>query len=83
MSIFRAGAEILGDLGWGIIKNSGRAIYGGGQTVLGMVSEDEELIESGVRNLGKGAVGLTFGFVNKSLNGDSSEDESEDIDLEL
>ncbi len=82
MIIIKAGTELLSDLGWGIIKNSGRILYGGGQAVVGMVTEDEELVENGVRNLAKGAGGLSLGLVKKAINGDESEDGNEDIDLE-
>jgi hypothetical protein len=47
-----------------------------------MVTEDEELLENGVRNLAKGAGGLSLGLVKKAINGDESEDGNEDIDLE-
>lgn len=83
MSIFRAGTELLGDLGWGIIKNSGRVIYGGGQAIVGMVTEDEELVENGVKNLAKGAGGLSLSLVKKAANEDSSDDDNEDSNLDL
>ena len=78
MNLFRSGAELLGDVGFGVIKNSGRFLYGTGQAVVGFVSEDEELIGQGVKNLGKGAMGLGFHAARKLADEDSSEGEIDD-----
>jgi hypothetical protein len=83
MGIFKAGAELLGDLGFAVVKNSGRVLYGTGQAVIGAVSEDEELIEQGVKNLGKGAMGLGFHAAKNFVGGDSSEDDIENNDIDL
>jgi hypothetical protein len=83
MSLFSQGAELIGDLGFRVIKNSGKVIYGAGQAVVGLVSEDEELIENGVKNLGQGAVGLSIALVTKAIKGDSSDDDSDDNDLDV
>lgn len=83
MSLFSQGAELIGDLGFRVIKNSGKVIYGAGQAVVGLVSEDEELIENGVKNLGDGAVGLSIGLVAKAIKGDSSDDDSDDNNLDV
>jgi hypothetical protein len=82
MSIFRVGTELLGDLSLGIIKNSSKVIYGGGQAIVGMVTENDELVENGVKNLGNGAFGLSIGLVQKAITGDNSEDENQNIDLD-
>ncbi len=74
MSLFSAGMDLLDNVGWRVIKGSGKLIYGGGQTVLGMVSEDGELVERGVKNLGSGAFSLTVGLVKNTINGDSGDD---------
>lgn len=83
MSLFSQGAELIGDLGFRVIKNSGKVLYGAGQSVVGLVSEDEELIAKGFENLGQGAVGLSIGLVNKAIKGDSSDDDSDDNDLDV
>ena len=83
MSLFSQGAELIGDLGFRVIKNSGKVIYGAGQSLVGLVSEDEELIANGVKNLGDGAVGLSIGLVTKAIKGDSSDDDSDDNDLDV
>lgn len=80
MSLFSAGAELLGNVGWGVIKGSGKLIYGSGQAIIGMVAEDDELVEQGVKNVGTGAFGLTVGLVKNAIKGDSEEYENEDID---
>ncbi|MEA5621256.1 hypothetical protein VB711_25975 [Cronbergia sp. UHCC 0137] len=83
MSLFSQGAELIGDLGFRVIKNSGKVLYGAGQSIVGIVSEDEELIANGVKNLGDGAVGLSIGLVAKAIKGDSSDDDSDDNDLDV
>lgn len=84
MKILQSGIELLGNIGFGVIKNSGRCLYGSGQTVIGIVSEDDELIEQGVKNLGKGAMGLTIHAVKEIITGNSQEDElaNDDVDLD-
>ena len=81
-SIFKVGTELVGDLGWKIVKNSGKVIYGSGQAIIGIVTEDEELVEHGVKNLGHGAFGLSVGLVKKAIVGDNSEEDNQDIDLD-
>lgn len=83
MRILQSGIELVGDVGFGVIKNSGRLLYGGGQAVLGIVSEDDELIEQGVKNLGRGAVGLTIHTARQIITGDSDEDEADNADVDL
>ena len=83
MSLFSQGAELIGDLGFRVIKNSGKVLYGAGQSIVGIVSEDEELIANGVKNLGDGAVGLSIGLVAKAIKGDSSDDDSDDNDWDV
>ena len=84
MKILQSGIELLGNVGFGVIKNSGRCLYGGGQAVIGIVSEDDELVEQGVKNLGRGAMGLTIHTARKIITGDSQEDEltNDDIDTD-
>lgn len=82
MNIFKFGADFIGDVGFGIIKNSAKMIYGGGEAIVGMVTEDNELVESGVKKLGGGAVGLGSVVIKKAINGDESENENEDIDVD-
>lgn len=75
MKILQSGIELVGNIGWGVIKNSGRCLYGGGQAVVGMVSEDDELIGQGVNNIGRGAMGLTIHAAKEIFTGNSQEDE--------
>ncbi len=79
MNLLKLGTEFVGDVGFGVIKNSGRLIYGGGQAIIGMVTEDGELVENGVKNFGHGAFGLTVGVVKQAVGGDNSEDGDDDI----
>jgi hypothetical protein len=82
MRLFSAGAELLGNVGWGVIKGSGKLIYGSGQAIIGMVAEDNELVEQGVKNVGSGAFGLTVGLVKNAIKGDGGDDEGEDFDVD-
>ncbi|MBE9044680.1 hypothetical protein IQ255_09720 [Pleurocapsales cyanobacterium LEGE 10410] len=83
MNILQSGIEVLGNVGFGVIKNSGRLLYGSGQTVIGIVSENDELTEQGVKNLGRGAMGLTIHAAKEIITGDSHEDELENDDIDL
>jgi hypothetical protein len=83
MKIWQSGIELLGDVGLGVIKNSGRLLYGTGQALVGVVSEDDELIEQGVKNLGSGAMGLSFHAARQFIAGDSGEAEVETNDSDL
>jgi hypothetical protein len=82
MKLFQVVAESIGEVGFGVIKNSGRMIYGGGQAIVGMVTENDELVENGVKNLGRGTFGLSIGLVQKVITGNNSEDENQDIDVD-
>lgn len=83
MSLFSQGAELIGDLGFRVIKNSGKVLYGAGQSIVGLVSEDEELIANGVKNLGEGAVGLSIGLVTNAIKGDNSDNSDDSDEIEL
>ncbi|NJL10504.1 MAG: hypothetical protein HC836_49605 [Richelia sp. RM2_1_2] len=83
MGIFKFAADFVGDVGFGVIKKSSRIVWGGGQAVLGMVSQDEELVEKGLKNAGQGAVGLAYTLLLKNQNGDDSETDGEDIDVDV
>lgn len=78
MGLFTAGAELIGEVGFRVVKNSAKVVYGGGQTILGVVSEDEELIAQGIKNVGTGGLGLTIG----AFMGDDESDDYEDIDMD-
>ena len=84
MKILQSGIELLGNVSFGVVKNSGRLLYGSGQAVIGLVSEDDELIEQGVKNLGRGAIGLTVHTAKEIITGNSQEDEiaNDDVDLD-
>ncbi len=84
MNLFSAGAELLGNVGFRVIKGSSKLIYGGGQAVVGMVSENDELVEQGLKNAGDGAFGLTVGLVKNAFKGDSGDsgDDSDGFDVD-
>lgn len=82
MKLLQSGIELVGNVGWGVVRNSGRCLYGGGQAVVGMVSEDDELIGQGLKNIGRGAVGLTLHTAKTIITGNSCEDETENIDVD-
>ncbi len=81
MSIFGAAADLVGDIGLGVIKHSGRVILGGGQTLLGVITEDEELIGDGIGKIGKGALGLGSCVLRNAVLGDDSDDDDQMTDL--
>lgn len=83
MGIFKIAADFVGDVGFGVIKKSSRIIWGGGQAIVGMISEDDELVEQGLKNAGEGAVGLVSTLVMKEINGDDSETDGQDIDVDV
>lgn len=77
MSIFGAAADLIGDIGFSVIKNSGRIALGGGKTILGVVTEDEELIGEGIGQIGKGAFYIASSAVGKAVfdNDDADDDQ--------
>jgi hypothetical protein len=79
MSIFSAAFDFVGDVGFGVIKNSGRIAFGGGKAILGVVTEDETLIAEGLETMGQGAVGLGVAVTTNAIRGEDSE-EDETID---
>lgn len=81
MNIIRV-AGFLGNVGFGVIKNSGRILQRAGQAVVGIVTESDELVESGVKNMGRGTLGLGIGGGMKKLRGEKS-DEDSDVDVDL
>ena len=83
MSIFKVAADFVGDVGFGVIKQSGRIVWGGGQAIVGMVSQDDELVEQGLKNAGQGTVGLVSSLVIRNINGDDSETDTEEINVDV
>lgn len=83
MSLFRVATNFVGDVGFGVIKQSSRIVWGGGQAIVGMVSQDDELLEQGIKNAGKGTVGLVSSLVMKNIDGDDSETDTEEIDVNV
>lgn len=83
MSLFRAATNFVGDVGFSVIKQSSRIVWGGGQTIVGMVSQDDELIEQGLKKAGKGTVGLVSCLIIKNIDGDNSETDGEDINVDV
>ncbi|MEL7006440.1 MAG: hypothetical protein AAFN93_27485 [Bacteroidota bacterium] len=79
MSLFRAAADLVGDVGFGVIKNTSRIAIGGGQAILGVVTEDEDLIASGLGKVGKGVICLGGSALLGS--GDDDDDDSDLFDL--
>lgn len=82
MKIFNAGAEVIGKVGFGVIKNSFRTVYGGGQALVGVLTESEDLVEQGIRNTGRGVAGLGANLIVKSISEGTSED-IEEFDYEV
>ena len=83
MSLFKAATNFVGDVGFRVIKQSGRIAWGGGQAIVGMVSQDDELLEQGLKNAGKGTVGLVSSLLIKNIDGDNSETDGEDINVDV
>ncbi len=81
MNLLKAGSDLVGDLGFKVIKNSGRVVWGGGQMILGAVSDNDELVEKGLKNTGKGALGLGIGLLGKNKDDDDLESDCEGIDI--
>jgi hypothetical protein len=79
MSIFSAAVDLVGDVGFGVIKNSGRLIFGTSKALLGVVTEDEDLIAEGIEGIGSGALGLGGAILRENVLGDNSDDDSLDI----
>lgn len=78
MSLFRAAAGIVGDIGFGVIKHTGRMAIGGGKAIVGVIIEDEEMIENGLKGVANGTLGLGLTLTRKALTGDPDSEESED-----
>jgi hypothetical protein len=82
MSLFQIGEEIVGNLGFGTVKNLGKVVWGTGQAVIGMVNDDSELLEAGIKNVGRGGIGLGIGAIAKTLGGNPDEEnEIDNVDL--
>jgi hypothetical protein len=83
MSLFKVATNFVGDVGFSVIKQSSRIAWGGGQAIVGMVSQDDELIEQGLKKAGKGTLGLVSCLVMKNIDGDNSETDGEEIDVNV
>ncbi|MBD1855495.1 MULTISPECIES: hypothetical protein [Leptolyngbya] len=79
MSIFSTVSNLVGDIGFGVIRHSAGVAIGGGKAILGVVTGDDELIDDGLRTVGKGAIGLGGAIVTKAIGNQGSE-EDETID---
>jgi hypothetical protein len=78
MRFFGDAADLIGDIGFSVIKNVGCIAIGGGKTLIGVLTEDEELINGGVSQMGKGAFLLASSAVGKAVMDD---DDSENDQL--
>ncbi len=67
MSVIRIASELVGNVGFGVIKNTVRLAFGGGKAVVGLVTEDEELIKDGWHTATRGAVHLGAAVIGNSL----------------
>ena len=76
MGLFSAAADFVGDVGFSVIKNSGRIALGGGKAVLGLITEDEELIGEGIGQAGKGAIYLGASVIGKQVFDDDDDSDS-------
>lgn len=81
MSLFSAAADVIGNVGFGIIKSSGRIALGGGKTLLGVLTEDEDLIGDGLSQVGKGTIGLGSAVLGKALSGNDDADDDQALDF--
>ncbi|WP_414624321.1 hypothetical protein [Calothrix sp. CCY 0018] len=66
--------DSISDIGVGVIKNTGKIAWGTGQTIAGFVSESDELIETGLKNVQTGAVALTSSLIIKNIVDKDEED---------
>jgi hypothetical protein len=77
MSIFSTASDLVSDIGFGVIKHSVGVAVGGGKALLGAVTGDDELIDDGLRAVGKGVIGLGGAIATRTIdNQGSEEDES-------
>lgn len=78
MGLLGATADLIGNIGFSVIKNSGRIALGGGKTIIGVLTEDEDLIGEGVGQMSKGAFFLASSAIGKAIMDD---DDSENDQL--
>lgn len=71
--------KIIDDLGLGVIKNTSKVIWGAGETVIGFVTEDSELLEKGTKKVVGGGIGIGSSLLMKNV---INSDESENIDFD-
>ena len=74
MSIFGSVTNVIEEVGFGVIKHSGRIAWGGGKAILGVVTDDKELIDEGLSSVAKSSVGLGVNLISKVIFGNDSND---------
>ena len=80
MSLFSAAADLVGNVGFGVIKNSGKIALGSGKAILGVLTKDEDLMGDGLGQLGKGTLGLGVSVLGKTLSGNDDADDCQMFD---
>jgi hypothetical protein len=85
MNILGSALDVIGNVGFGVIRHSGGIVWGGSKAIVGVIAEDEEMIGAELGSVAKSAVGLGLTLVGKALSEDNlgNEPVSEDIDLGL
>jgi hypothetical protein len=83
MSLLKFATDFIGDVGFGVIKNSSRILLGGGKAIVGVVTENEELRDEGLKGASQGALGLGSALVMKNIKEDNSESGGEDVNLDV
>lgn len=70
--------DAVEDVGIGVIKNSAKAVWGVGETIVGATIKDDELLEKGMKRVRETIIPLASGafriFTGKD-NGDNTEEE--------
>lgn len=57
--------DVVGDVGFGVIKNSGKMVWGGGQVIVGAVTDNDELVEAGGKAVVGGGIALLGSLLGK------------------
>jgi hypothetical protein len=70
--------DVVEDVGIGVIKNSAKAVWGIGETIIGATIKDDELLENGKKRVGETIIPLAteaFRIFTGQDNGDNNEEE--------
>lgn len=72
--------DVVEDVGIGVIKNSAKAVWGIGETIVGATIKDDELLNRGMKKVGTAIIGIFTTLLFKDPkdpedNGDNNEEE--------